>query len=379
MKLTLIDKLATVTTFALINIIPHLPVLASPFEQQEVKQDEFIAITRPYGENKYDLLIVRQIPGQRDCWSESGSNPVTIEPLLLNFNFTGSCERSTDSNGYSIRVDGEDYGLDYLLRIVERNGELVLVGTHRTNLSQPEIVIGRTHGIASGFLKIDLDPSWRFTKRAYGGQVLGHVYLTGDNAALQSQPPSIANNNPSSTITETETESTQPIQELTFTAENDPPTSSLSTQPLPPAVPSRNTLPPPPKPQASSEPPPLPAFSDLPPLAPPPVKSTSGVVPPPPANATNSGRNNLSDVVGSLSRPTPTGTPKTVTSQGYRVIVAAKNSSEQSRVRSLYPDSFATSYKGRSMLQVGLFSSRDNAEKAYQSLENVGLNPIIIP
>ncbi|MEA5511564.1 DUF3747 domain-containing protein [Crocosphaera sp. UHCC 0190] len=379
MKLTLIGKLATVTTFALINIIPHFPAQASPFEQQEVNQDEFIAITRPYGENKYDLLIVRQIPGQRQCWSENGSNPITVEPLLLNFNFTGSCERSTDSNGYSIRVDGEDYGLDYLLRIVERNGELVLVGTHRTNLSQPEIVIGRTHGIASGFLKIDLDPAWRFTKRAYGGQVLGHVYLTGDSAAIQSQPPSMANNNSPLTISNTETESSQPLQQLTFTAENEPPTSSVSPQPLPPSIPSRNTLPPPPNSQTSSEPPPLPAFSDLPPLTPPPVKTTSGVVPPPPPNATNSGRNNLSNVVGSLSRSTPTGTPKTVAVQGYRVIVAANNNSEQSRVRSLYPDAFATSYKGRSMLQVGLFSSKENAEKAYQSLENAGLNAMIIP
>jgi cell division protein FtsN len=30
------------------------------------------------------------------------------------------------------------------------------------------------------------------------------------------------------------------------------------------------------------------------------------------------------------------------------------------------------------MLQVGLFSSRDNAEKADKSLKNVGLKPIIV-
>ncbi|GBF79863.1 DUF3747 domain-containing protein [Aphanothece sacrum] len=359
MKFTLIRNIVTLTTLTLISIIP--PSYSSQFEQQEVQQEEFIAIARPYGENKYDLLILRQIPGQQQCWRENGSNPVLVEPLLLNFNFTGSCERSTDSNGYSIRVDGEDYGLDYLLRLVERNGELVLVGTHRVNTSEPEIVIGRTHGLQSGFMRIDLDPAWRFTRRAYGGKALSHIYLSGDNVAMTAQNPSQGNLEPAQSNSE-------PIREMTFTSKNQgslpSPPNTLTSSPHQPITPS------PPQPLTS-----LPAFSDLPPLSPPVQNNNNRIVPPPPLL----GRKNVSESLGSLSNRNNPSIPKTYTPQGYRVIVAANDRNQQEQLRSLYPDAFPTSYNGRAMWQVGLFSSRENAQKAYQSLENEGLRAIILP
>ena len=369
MKLPLISKIALVSSLTLTNFVPQLAVYGSPFEQQEVNQEEFIAIAKPYGNNKYNLLILRQIPGQRQCWQEMNSNPVTIEPLLLNFDFTGSCQRNTDSNGYSIRVAQEDYGLDYLLRIVERDGELVLVGTHRSDPNQPEIIIGRTHGLAPGFLKIDLDPSWRFTRRAYNGQTLGHVYLTADDkTAINTPTPSRDEN------TSFETETGEPITEITFTAGKSSSGTASPVAKQPSASPNPNPLPSPPTPNSSTPttPPPLPAFSDLPPLSPPTTQNANDVVPPP-------SRNNLGEVVGSLSRPTSSKMSQSTTASGYRVIVAANDSQDQYRVRSLYPDAFPTSYNGRSMLQVGLFSSRDNAQKAYQSLESAGLDAIIIP
>jgi hypothetical protein len=44
-----------------------------------------------------------------------------------------------------------------------------------------KILIGSTKGLSDGFLKIDLKPGWRFTKRTYGDKVLGHFYLSNDN------------------------------------------------------------------------------------------------------------------------------------------------------------------------------------------------------
>ncbi|MBW4657961.1 MAG: S-layer homology domain-containing protein [Drouetiella hepatica Uher 2000/2452] len=46
--------------------------------------------------------------------------------------------------------------------------------------------MGRTNGVTSDFAKITLDPGWRFTKRVFGEQTLGHVYLTydGDNVPV---------------------------------------------------------------------------------------------------------------------------------------------------------------------------------------------------
>lgn len=159
------------------------PTTAATFDSAEVKGDNFIAVAAPYGENKHQLLIIEQLSNRRPCWSENGSNPVTVDPLLLNFDFTGICGRSTDSNGYSLRMSGEDLGLEYILRIVERNGDLVLVGTPRVNRSAPEIEIGSTQGMSNGFAKIILNPGWRFTRRTYQGKSLGHIYLTTDSSA----------------------------------------------------------------------------------------------------------------------------------------------------------------------------------------------------
>ncbi|HHP7244144.1 MAG TPA: DUF3747 domain-containing protein, partial [Elainellaceae cyanobacterium] len=129
--------------------------------------------------SSHQLLILEQISDTRSCWREMGDNPTRVEPLLLNFDFTGICGRSTDSNGYSIRIAGEDLGLDYSLRIVNRDGTLVLLGAP-FNRQGRSFEIGRADGVASDYVKITLNPEWRFTKRTYNGRTLGHVYLTRD-------------------------------------------------------------------------------------------------------------------------------------------------------------------------------------------------------
>ena len=58
----------------------------------------------------------------------------------------------------------------------------------------------------------------------------------------------------------------------------------------------------------------------------------------------------------------------------YRVLVEIANSSQQAKVRSLFPDAFRTVYQGKTMLQVGAFSQRSKAETASRSLANIGLN-----
>ncbi|XTZ19942.1 MAG: DUF3747 domain-containing protein, partial [cyanobacterium endosymbiont of Rhopalodia fuxianensis] len=371
--------------FCFTGFTPHIPTNASTFEQQEVNQDDLVAIARPYGNNKYDLLIIHQIPGQQKCWSESGTNPILVNPLLLNFDFTGSCERSTDSNGYSIRIDEQDYGLDYLLRIIEYDGELVLLGTHRDDPSQSEIIIGRSNGIANGFMRLELDPGWRFTKRTYNGKVLGHVYLTGDSSAIEEQSTLMATD---SSRSKQDTQESIPMREMTFTADNQPDSQTSTTfKPLssvsvsqkssssPVALttlPSSSTLSPPPQPRSfSTITEPLPKFSDLPPLAPPPQNKSNSIVPPPQSStSTNSRRQGLSNVVGSLS---------SASLERYRVIVATNTNHQKVKVQSLYPEAFPTSHNGKSVWQVGLFSDRDNAEEVHRTLENAGLKPTIIP
>jgi len=166
------------------------PVQASQFSETAIEPTEVIAIARPYGveTTKYDLLVIQQIPQKRQCWQTNVGTPIVVDPLLLNFDFTGSCNRATDSNGYSVRIDGQDYGLEYLLRIVPKGNELILVATSRTRQA-PELTIGRTAGLVNGFMQIQLDPGWQLTKRTFNGKQLGHFYFSTTQANLSSPAP----------------------------------------------------------------------------------------------------------------------------------------------------------------------------------------------
>jgi len=155
----------------------------SLFEANEIENPEnFALIAAPIGQtNRRQLLIVEQLASTRACWGETSSTPTEIEPLLLSFDFSGICGRMSDSNAYSVRIAGEDFGLQYALRIRERAEGAVLAAVPlRQNSDLPELELGRAYGVANGFVKIHLDPAWRLARRSYQGRTLGHVYLTSD-------------------------------------------------------------------------------------------------------------------------------------------------------------------------------------------------------
>lgn len=156
---------------------------AYTFGQQEVDQSKFVAIAVPFAEGKlHNLIILEQISDSQSCWQEKNDQPGVIDPLLLKFDFSGICGRSTDSNGYSIRQAGQDLALNYRLSVVKRKGHLELMGYPSKNPQAPQLKLGQTTSTTDGFLKIELLPGWRFTKRTYNGKTLGHIYITRDQA-----------------------------------------------------------------------------------------------------------------------------------------------------------------------------------------------------
>ncbi|WP_237397094.1 DUF3747 domain-containing protein [Okeania sp. KiyG1] len=151
-------------------------------------QNQVIATAMPLsdlnGYSGYKLIILEQRSNQRPCWSESeaGLYPILVEPLLLDFNFSGICGRATDSNGYSIRVDGNDLSLSHRLILQNVGGEIKLFGI---SLTGDKKLIGRSRGLSNGMMKIFLEPGWQFTKRSYQGKVIGHFYFSYDSFAAK--------------------------------------------------------------------------------------------------------------------------------------------------------------------------------------------------
>ena len=186
-------RLATLATFALGCLGQATPAIAqSMFGQQEIDQSRFVAVASPYGGNAHQLLIIKQLSNVRSCWSESGASPTVINPLLVEFDFTDICGRSTDSNGYSMRVGGEDLNWRYSFRVVKRDGDLHLIAAPNIDRSSPELLIARTRGYTSGFAKFYFEPGWRVTERSYQGTSVGHVYLTNNQSIASLNATAIA-------------------------------------------------------------------------------------------------------------------------------------------------------------------------------------------
>ncbi|PSB04358.1 hypothetical protein C7B76_32130, partial [filamentous cyanobacterium CCP2] len=61
----------------------------------------------------------------------------------------------------------------------------------------------------------------------------------------------------------------------------------------------------------------------------------------------------------------------------YRVVVDARNEQDQTLVQEIVPSAFRTSVNGRSLIQVGAFNSRDNAEQTVQLLSQSGVRAVI--
>jgi hypothetical protein len=181
-----IATVASATIVGMSGLIPTPAQAQSMFDETGVDQGRVVAMAIPHGFGGYKLLVLEQQKDTRKCWAEQGNSPVIIDPLLLNFNFTGICGRATDSNGYSIRVNGQDLALSHSLSLQSMGDQVYLVGVSRQ--SGEKLVIGRTNGLASGMLKVFLEPGWKFTKRTYQGKVLGHFYLSNNNFDYASQP-----------------------------------------------------------------------------------------------------------------------------------------------------------------------------------------------
>jgi Protein of unknown function (DUF3747) len=392
-------KLIKALAGATVALLPCIfqPSLAVTFGQTEVNQDKLIAIAVPHSSGYYSLIVLEQLSDKKPCWRESGSKPTQVEPLLVNFNFTGICGRSTDSNGYSLRVAGQDLGMTYRLSIQKHNGDLLLLGMPSSEKSKP-VEVGRTHGMRSGFLKFDLSPGWQFAKRTYNGKTLGHVYISRGTPApiyqiAQSSSGKPAENKP----TETKPAANKPaeIKPVANKPVENKPSQPLSAQPLPtqiqPPKPPKPTESLPARPKSSMPPsevaakPTRPALFPGKPVRSPivPERSRGQLVPssvtssrppstnrPPISSQPKLDRPGRRPILGQPSTPKPS-------NQLYQVMVVAPDATQQDKVRDKMPSAFRTSYKGKTVMQVGLFSDRRKAESLKTDLKHEGFKVLL--
>ncbi|MBE9033168.1 DUF3747 domain-containing protein [filamentous cyanobacterium LEGE 11480] len=176
-----------------VSLLAMQPAQANVFSEIAVPQDRIIAVAAPYNEDLHQLLVIQQVEDDRPCWraSNNASGPVEVDPLLVDFDFTGICGRGTDSNGYSIRLGGRDLGWRYGLQVVKKDGDLRLLGVPTGHKNKPTLDIGSVGGWNAGFVKIRLNPGWRMAQRTYLGEPLGHIYFTNDQPLTAFSQPDL--------------------------------------------------------------------------------------------------------------------------------------------------------------------------------------------
>lgn len=174
--------------FLALSAIVSTTVLAVPqaqavtFQEQEIDHDQVAVVAVPFGYKEHRLEIIEQVAGKQQCWNESGTAPVKIDLLLLNFDHTDSCRRIINTNGYTLRLNGEDERIAHVVKIVQDQGELKLIAFHKDS-SQPNIEIGSTNGLSDGAMKIILNPGWKVSQRVHQGKALNHLYLSGNTSS----------------------------------------------------------------------------------------------------------------------------------------------------------------------------------------------------
>lgn len=336
-----LTTLAVATTTAALGHLAVSPAaMANQFGQQEIGSNRAIAVASPVNNgSSHQLLILEQVSSSRSCWQEQAGSPTIVDPLLLTFDFSGICGRSTDSNGYSVRLGGEDMNWRYSLRVVRQNNDIVLYAAPASDRTLPTLEIGRVGGATSDFAKIRLNPGWRLTKRTYNGSTLGHFYLTNDQTLAQLRASStIAAAPPSSTGSSTNTPSSNPPSSTGSTTSSSGSSTGSST--------SGSTSGSVSVPTASSNRPQLPA---------PPTSTPNTSVP---TTSTSSSTTSGSSTSGTY----------------YRVTVPV-NPGEEDKVRAIVPDAFRTTVNGQLVMQTGLFRDRVAATSQIQQLSRAGLRP----
>lgn len=183
------------------------PVLANTAIMDAVGVDtsQFAVVSAPIsGSGRAQLQIYEQLPSQRACYSFSGN---TVEPLLVNFDFTNVCKRYIDSNGYSLRIGRNDLGTAYSLSVRRVQSEHVLEAVPSRPEAGPRLVIARTTGDSGEkFLRFQLAEGWSLRRRSWQGVRLDHLYIYREDWPTGTQEiKTVSNDLPPREVQETTT------------------------------------------------------------------------------------------------------------------------------------------------------------------------------
>ncbi len=392
-----IRRLTTLTALTAATLVgsalTSTSALAQNYGQQPIAPERAVAIAEPVSNGRFfRLLILEQLSDQRACFTERAGSPTVIEPLLLNFDFSGICGRRSDSNGYSVNIGNEDLSRRYRLQLTRQGDSLVLIALPGALPGQggdlPTLEIGRSNGVANDFVKITLDPGWQLSRRTFNSSAQGHVYLSNSQSletviaqAGGTRPTAPAPTAPAPTPAVPTPAAPTPVR---------PPILSGGSLPAPGASPVRPSSP------ASGET----FYQVIVPSSSIIVRSRVRQIAPDAFNATVDGRQVIqaglfqeqtraNQLVAQLSgqgiesqiiegrQAAQPGQPASSDTY-YQVVVPESGADTRDRVSAIESGAFRTQVNGQTVIQAGRFRERDRADQLQQRLNAARLPAQII-
>ena len=210
----------------------------SLFGAAEVDPSRFVVVAAPIGNGERSQLnIYEQTGSRRPCFAVGSGQPAAVDPLLASFDFTGTCSRYIDGNGFSLRVGGSDLGTVYRLMVTRAADDVLLLAVPTRAGAGPEMVVARAGGRAGGFIKLDFDPGWRLMRRSFRGRALGHVYVYRESfpETTAAAAPASAGSQPAGSMAAPAPAPAVPVPGPAPAASALP---SMAPAPLPPAPPA---------------------------------------------------------------------------------------------------------------------------------------------
>lgn len=146
------------------------------FDSAPVNRASFAVLARPVGDDDWSLVVLEQLRARPFCWTPRPDG--LVDPTLNRFNYTGTCGRFIDSNGYSLRIGETDLNHAYRLRLQRSGGELRLLATPAGRGG--DLLVGR--GLVPRrdrdlFIPLQLEPGWDLQRRLFGNRGLNHIYF----------------------------------------------------------------------------------------------------------------------------------------------------------------------------------------------------------
>lgn len=187
-------RIRSLSALAALGLMGPLPLVSSAaaqalFDAAEVESQRFVLVAAPIGSGtKAQLNIYEQLRPTRPCFAVQDGQPSVVNPLLSTFDFTGICSRFIDTNGYSLRVGGSDLATVYRLMVQRSQDDNLLLAVPTRAGAGPEMVVARTRGQGPGFLRFELEPSWRLMRRQFRGRNLGHLYIYAESWPMPAAP-----------------------------------------------------------------------------------------------------------------------------------------------------------------------------------------------